>query len=156
MLTPLGRAAAALIIVVGFALPALAAGSGSGSASSQNPDYAQAVKLVEAGDHGAAIPLLQKALTADPKNADAENYLGYSYRKTGNIDKALEHYGKALALDPKHRGANEYLGELYLEQGEIAKAEERLSVLDSACFFGCEEYSELKEAIETYKAKQGS
>ena len=39
---------------------------------------------------------------------------------------------------------------------QLAKAEERLKVLDKACFFGCEEYSELKEKIAAYKAKTGS
>ena len=71
----------------------------------------------------------------------------------GNTAKAFEHYGIALELEPKHRGANEYLGELYLETGQLEKAEQRLKVLDQACFFGCEEYDELKEAIEAYKAR---
>jgi hypothetical protein len=39
--------------------------------------------------------------------------------------------------------------------GDVPKAEERLAVLDKVCFFGCEEYSELKEAIADYKAKNG-
>ncbi len=36
------------------------------------------------------------------------------------------------------------------------KAEERLDVLDDACFFGCEEYSKLKELIKDYKNRQGA
>lgn len=156
MSIPMRRLTLALLMTFGLTLPAQAAGSSTDSTSGQNSDYAQAVKLIEAGDYGGAIPLLEKALAAGPKSADAENYLGYSYRKTGETEKALAHYGKALALDPEHRGANEYLGALYLEQGDLAKAEERLAVLDSACFFGCEEHRELKEAIAHYKAKQGS
>jgi len=31
-----------------------------------------------------------------------------------------------------------------------------LAVLDKACFFGCEEYSELKAMIAAYQAKTGS
>ncbi len=42
----------------------------------------------------------------------------------------------------------------YLETDQLAKAEERLKVLDKACFSGCEEYDELKEAIEKYKEKK--
>ncbi len=137
---------------------ALAFGGGGGSTSSKkdNPDYAQAVKLVEAGDYAAAIPLLKKTIAADPTNANAQNYLGYSHRKLGDVDLALAHYGKALDLSPKHRGANEYLGELYLELGQMGKAKERLKVLDDACFFGCEEYRELKAKIEAYQAQAGS
>ena len=39
--------------------------------------------------------------------------------------------------------------------GDLAKAEERLEVLDDACFWGCDEYRELKAEIEEYKAKHG-
>ena len=40
--------------------------------------------------------------------------------------------------------------------GQLDKARERLDVLDSACFFGCEEYRELKAAIKAYEKKVGS
>lgn len=36
------------------------------------------------------------------------------------------------------------------------KAKERLKVLDDACFFGCDEYRELKAKIKIYQAKAGS
>ncbi len=135
---------------------ALAISGGGKTGSAQNPDYARAVKLFEAGDYAGAIPLLRKTVAADSHNADAYNLLGFSHRKLGDVEAALAHYGKALALKPKHRGANEYLGELYLELGELAKARERLKVLDKACFFGCEEYRELKAKIKAYQAQAGS
>jgi Flp pilus assembly protein TadD len=135
--------------------PARAIGGGD-SASKQNPDYAQAAKLIEAGKYADAIPLLQKTVAKESKNADAFNLLGYSHRNLGEVETALAHYGKALELDPKHRGANEYLGELYLELGRLDEARERLAVLDKACFFGCEEYSELKAKIAAYQTKTGS
>lgn len=136
---------------------ALAMGGGSSeSAKPADPDYAAASQLVEDGKYAEAIPLLERVVAKDAKNADALNYLGYSNRQLGNNDAALTHYQAALALEPSHRGANEYLGELYLMLGDVAKAEERLEVLDGACFFGCEEYTELKNAITAYKAKAGS
>jgi Flp pilus assembly protein TadD len=134
-------------------LPAEAAGGGS--LKPKNPDFVQALKLVNDGNFAAALPFLEKVVTAEPKNADALNVLGYSQRKLGDRDAALENYLAALEIDPEHRGANEYLGELYLEADELGKAEERLKVLDGACFFGCDAYSELKESIETYKKQQG-
>jgi len=146
------------LLAIGLALatsPAMAAGGGS-KAAPPDPNYAKARALIDAGSYGDAIPFLEKAVTANPKSADAYNYLGYSHRKIGQIDAALENYRRALELQPKHLGANEYLGELYLELGELAKAEERLDVLDDACFFGCEEYSELKELIKDYKKRQGA
>ena len=83
------------------------------------------------------------------------NYLGFSHRKLGNYEEAERYYLRALEIEPEHRGANEYIGELYLETDRPELAEERLQVLDDACFFGCEEYDELKEAIEAYKAAKG-
>ena len=65
-------------------------------------------------------------------------------------------YTKALEIKPRHLGANEYLGELYLEQGELEKAEERLAVLDKACFFGCDEFDDLERAIEEYRKQNPS
>ncbi len=143
-----------LALAAGQALAAAGGGGGGGtSAKKDNPAYAQAVKLVDAGDYAGAIPLLQKALAADPTNANAHNYLGFSQRKLGNVDVALIQYRMALELNPKHRGANEYLGELYLDLGQLDKAKERLAVLDDACFFGCDEYREFKEKIEAYLGK---
>ena len=136
--------------------PALAAGAGSSPqpSATANPDYARAEKLIEAGKYAEAVPLLRKAEAGEPDNADVHNYLGYALRKLKRYDAALKHYKIALRIAPRHRGANEYLGELYLALGQLAKAEERLAVLDRACLFGCEEYTELKEAIEAYKAQK--
>ncbi len=158
-MTAFTRMALALVLALALgAGQARAFGGGSSSTSTKkdDSDYAQAVKLVDAGDYAGAIPLLQKSIAADPTNADAHNYLGFSHRKLGNVDVALTHYGKALELKPKHRGANEYLGELYLDLGQMDKAKERLKVLDDACFFGCDEYRELKAKIEAYQAKASS
>ena len=131
--------------------------SGGGDAAAPaDPAYGAAHQLVEDGKYAEAIPLLEQVVAKNAKNADALNDLGYSNRQLGNTDAALAHYQAALALEPRHRGANEYLGELYLTLGDLAKAEERLKVLDDACFFGCEEYTELKNAIAAYKAKAGS
>ncbi len=149
----------ALVLVVGLLLaagPVLAAGGGGGTRSTKDTNYTQAEKLIKDGKYADAIPLLNKAVKANPKSADAYNYLGYSHRQLGQFEAAMEHYNTALSLQPKHLGANEYLGELYLQLGEVDKAEEHLAVLDKECFFGCEEYSDLKEAITEYKARQGA
>ena len=145
-----------LALTLALSGAAYAMGSDSDSSKPMDPAYAQAKQLVEDGKYADAIPLLEQVVAKDAKNADAFNFLGYSNRQLGNHDAALAHYQQALALEPKHRGANEYLGELYLTLGDLAKAEERLDVLDGACFFGCDEYTELKNAIAAYKAKTGS
>ena len=148
-----------LILVAGLALSfgnVMAAGTSSTSSSrpSVSPEFKAGKKAVKEGNFQSALVHLNKANEKNPKNADIHNLLGYSYRKLGDTDKAFEHYHIALQIKPKHRGANEYLGELYLETDQLAKAEERLEVLDKACSWGCEEYDDLKEAIEKYKEKK--
>lgn len=119
-----------------------------------SPNFEAGRKAVEAKDFKAALPHLTKAAQEMPKDADVHNLLGYSYRKTGQFDKAMEHYRLALKIDPSHRGAHEYMGELYLETDRLADAEKELQALSKACpWFGkCEEREDLKAAIEKYKA----
>ncbi len=152
--TRLGMASLLALVLGGNA--ALAAGSDVPATPKADPNYVAAVEQIEKGNFALAIPLLEKVVAADDKNANAENYLGFSHRQLGDKETAMVHYQKALALDPDHLGANEYIGELYLEMGDLAKAEERLKVLDEACFFGCEEYYDLKEGVEAFKAQNSS
>ncbi|MEE8535919.1 MAG: tetratricopeptide repeat protein, partial [Kiloniellales bacterium] len=135
---------------------AMGGGIDSATAKKTNPDYVRAKDLIKAWNYAAAVPLLQAVVAAEPKNPDAHNDLGYSQRKLGDRQAALTSYLKAIELKPKHLGANEYLGELYLEMGQLEKAQGRLEVLDGACFFGCEEYRDLKAAIKAYRAKSTS
>ena len=98
-----------------------------------------------------AIKHLERAARISPNNPDVYNLLGYSHRKLDQLEQAFDYYWKALKLDPRHLGANEYIGELYLRTNNLKKAEEHLAVLDDVCLFGCDEYDELKDAIEKYK-----
>ena len=121
-----------------------------------DPDYESGKKAVEAGNWKTAVDSFERVASRDPSNADAQNYIGYAWRKSGNLDLAFKHYNEALRLDPKHRGAHEYIGEAYLIVNNLPKAEEHLARLDKLCFFPCEEYTELKKAVAEYKtAKQG-
>ena len=124
------------------------------SSAPTNPDYAKAERAVKDNDFKGAIPLLERIVAAEPKNANALNYLGYSHRKLGDKDKALAFYRRALDTDPNHPGANEYLGELYLEMDNLQAAEGRLWTLEQTCA-RCEETRELKDAIQKYKGKKG-
>ena len=122
----------------------------------QDPAYTQAVSAIEAGQYRAAIPLLEGVVTRDERNADAYNWLAYAVRKDGDPARAIPIYQKALALDPKHRGAHEYIGEAYLMLGDLGSARQHLACLDALCFFGCSEYRDLKQAIETFERKATS
>jgi tetratricopeptide (TPR) repeat protein len=118
-------------------------------------DYAKAKGLIDRERYRDAIPILEKLVAKNPADTDALNELGYSHRELGHEQRALDYYLKALAIEPDHVGANEYLGELYLEMKDLPKAEARLAALQKACG-NCEEYSELKEKIADYRAKQQS
>ena len=147
-----------LLTVMMLSGPAvMAAGDAGGSsavpAAPEDPDYAAGKRAVEAMNWQAALDAFNKVAAKDPGNANAQNYLGYTYRKSGKLDLAFKHYEEALRLNPKHRGAHEYMGEAYLMTDNLAKAEEHLQALDRLCFFGCEEYSELKKAVAEYKQK---
>lgn len=153
----MGRGIKALLIVTLCMAPAglsRAAGSDDNKPAAPPTSYDRGLKEVRTGDYAAALPLLEKAVAENPKNANAWNYIGYSNRKLKRFDRAMTAYQKALAIEPEHRGANEYIGELYLQMGDPAKARGRLKVLDSACFFGCEEFDELKAAIAKYEAQK--
>ena len=89
-------------------------------------------------------------------SAEWNNLMGYSLRQQSKPDLvgAENYYKEALRIDPRHKGALEYYGVLKLTQNDLAGAEELLVRLDKICFFGCEEYSDLKEAIKKYKSKK--
>ena len=142
-----------MAVVMSFVLvsAAIAVGSSSSSTKPRDGYYEQGVKAVKSAEYNDAIKLFNKVIAANPADADAWNYLGFSNRKLKNFDQALSAYQKALAIDPKHRGANEYLGELYLQTDDLEKARERLKKLDDICFFGCEEFDDLKAAILAYE-----
>jgi predicted Zn-dependent protease len=114
--------------------------------SAANPDYMAVKAQVDNGDYNAALARLTALDQETPNDPDILNLIGFSLRKTGHPDQALDYYNRALAQNPDHLGANEYLGELYLELKQPAKAGERLAVLQKACG-DCEEYQELKEKI---------
>ena len=124
------------------------------SDTTANADYQDAQSAIARADYRTAADLLQKVLSHQPKNPDVLNLMGFSERKLGESSSALQYYKKALDLQPNHIGANEYLGELYLELKQPQMAEQRLAVLQQVCG-NCEEYTELKEKIEKFKANPG-
>ena len=90
----------------------------------------------------------------DSGSADWNNLMGHVLRKgsPADLDGADRHYGEALRIDPRHKGALEYSGELALMRGDLAGAEQKLALLDRVCMFGCEEFTDLKQAVQRFKA----
>src|SRR5262245_46914486 len=126
------------------------------NAKAENSNIGAGRKAIEAKNFKSAIDYLTKAVQEEPRNANAHSMLGYSYRKVGTFDKSMEHYYTALRIDSNHRSAHEYLGELYLDMNQPDNAEKQLVVLKKACplFSRCEEYDDLRKAIDSYKTKK--
>jgi tetratricopeptide (TPR) repeat protein len=131
---------------------ALAAG-GDDDKAKDSPWGPASRKAIADQDWSGAINLLLRDVTAKTATADTHNYLGFAYRGLKQYDKAFEHYAIALKINPEHRGAHEYLGETYLAVENLAKAKEHLAALDRICFFGCEEFDDLKAAVAAYRPK---
>jgi tetratricopeptide (TPR) repeat protein len=133
-------------------------GGGSGPAATlhqQDADYAAGMAAVKRQDWKQAAQRMTAYVQRQPEDADGWNELGHALRRDGQMQPAFDAYGKALKIDPRHRGAHEYLGEAYLQVGDLARAEQELRTLDKLCFFSCEEYRDLKEAIEAYRKGGG-
>ena len=145
-----------LVIGLAFCQRAAVADMPEPKTKTENPNIVAGRQAIEAKDFKAAVGHLTKAVQEEPKNADAHSMLGYSHRKLGTFDKSMEQYQTALKIDSSHRSAHEYLGELYLDMNQPDNAEKQLAALKKACpFFGkCEEYDDLKKALDTYKAKK--
>jgi len=127
----------------------------TGSSAPDDPNYTEGVQAIKREDWATATRLMEAVVAKDDKNANAYNWLAYSIRKGGDAARAIPLYQKALTIDPKHRGAHEYIGEAYLMLDNLPKAKEHLGVLDKLCFFPCEEYSDLKKAVQAYESSGG-
>lgn len=145
----------AVAVVAGTAQAADEPGSSPATPSSSER-MANARKALAAHDYGKAVAELTTVVRSDPRNAEAHNLLGYSYRKSPapDLKKAFEHYGTALRIDPRHKGAHEYIGEAYLADRKPAEAEKHLAELERICGNrSCDEYADLAKSIAAYKAR---
>jgi Flp pilus assembly protein TadD len=118
-----------------------------------DPDAEAGKAAIRGQNWKGAIDSFGKVAARDPRNADAQNWLGYAYRKSGDLDLAFKHYHEALRLDPRHRGAHEYIGEAYLMTRDLASAEKHRDLLKGICLLGCEELADLEKAIAEYKKR---
>lgn len=106
---------------------------------------------IKSGKYEQAIQILEGVNQTN--SAEWNNLMGFSLRQKQPPDLigAQKYYETALSINPSHRGALEYYGMLKLINGDLDGAELLLARLNKACFFWCEEYSDLKEAIKKYK-----
>jgi len=110
--------------------------------------YGRAVALINDKRYADALAALDEARKTFGPHPDVLTYIGYTYRKMGQFDRAEVYYREALAVAPGHRGATEYYGELKVERGDLAGARRMLAQLDRQCAFGCIEAETLRRWIE--------
>jgi tetratricopeptide (TPR) repeat protein len=155
----------AWIVVAVLLLPGLVLADGGGgggggggdgaTTKKQAPEYRAGVQAIESKDFARAVTLLEVAVQRTPDDADAWNWLAYATRRSGEPAKSIPLYQKALALDARHLGAHEYIGEAYLALDNLPKAKEHLARLNRLCLFSCEQYRDLKKAVESYEKSGG-
>ena len=138
-----------------FAQPLLAAGYGSGDTSSSGSSgkdkkidpFASVYNLIDLEKFSEAHRAL-KILNVPNKQADKFNLLGFTARKSGDLEKARDYYKRALEINPKHVRALEYQGELFLQLGKLADAKQNLEKIQRICWLPCNEEKQLEEAIK--------
>ncbi|MCK5099219.1 MAG: tetratricopeptide repeat protein, partial [Desulfobacteraceae bacterium] len=78
-------------------------------------------------DKDECIAIMKKVIEIEPDNAEALNYLGYTYAELGvKLDEADKLISKALKLKPNDGYITDSLGWVYYQKGSYAKASELL------------------------------
>lgn len=114
--------------------------------------YLDAVRLINLERYDEAIAQLQDAHRVYGPHPDVLTYLGFAYRKSGDLDRAVAYYDAALTVAPDHLNANEYLGEYYVERGNMPAAKAQLAKLENLCAFGCVQIDELTQWINAVES----
>lgn len=109
--------------------------------------YENAIQWIEAGRYDDALNALHVANKLVPGDPDTLNLLGFSYRKTNDLENSAKFYEQALKIRPHHKGALEYQGELFIRLGQVSRALENLAHLERLCPEGCKELSGLQVAL---------
>ena len=127
-------------------------GAGSDTTTALTPaevraQLASAEGLIRQQNYRDAIQVLNLVVESSPREADAYNLLGFSYRKSKDFNRAERNYKRALRLNPEHKGAIEYYGELFIEADRREKAEGMLAKLETLCPSGCSELDQLRKAL---------
>lgn len=101
----------------------------------------QGTKLLSEGRYEEAIELFTEAISEDPINPIYHYYLGSSFEKNGNLDKALEAYQKSIELKPDFILPVSSAARIYAKKQDYKKAVEffknaaELGDLDATTFY---------------------
>lgn len=97
------------------------------------------------GEFNYAIDLLR--LAANQDDPRILNYLGFTHRKLGQTQVAMEYYTRALAIDPNYNLARSYMGQGLVADGDLDGAKVQLAEIRNRGGDGTWAYVMLENAI---------
>lgn len=102
-------------------------------ASHQADERKQQKAATKAGQaYRNALKKFARATELNPSMYQAWNYVGYTNRRLGNFDAALQAYDRALRLKPDYPEAIEYRGHAYLGLNRLSEAKDAYLALYAA------------------------
>jgi tetratricopeptide (TPR) repeat protein len=122
------------------------------SALELKPDYAEAYNnlgmvILNRGQPGEAVQLLEKAVGIKPKYAEAHTNLGVALMNLGRPEDAMGHFQKAVAVDNRFPEAHYNLGNALLIAGRPTEAIEQYEAALKSRDNFCEAYANMAMAL---------
>ncbi|MGV3550048.1 tetratricopeptide repeat protein [Rhizobium sp.] len=109
--------------------------------------YRAARDYAYAGKYGEALGMLKRA--ANQNDPRILTYYGYTNRKLGNIDVAMDYYNRAIAADGNNLLARSYMGQGLVQEGKIEEARVQLIEIRDRGGKGTYAYDALYQALKT-------
>ncbi|MEM1093178.1 MAG: tetratricopeptide repeat protein [Bacteroidota bacterium] len=127
-------------------------------------DLEQGMAYVQQDAYDEAIPLLERAVKAEPDNADAHYWLGAAYgikaqnsgmlRQARLAPKIRKQFERAVDLDPRHLEAREGLMEYYLQAPSIAGGDKNKALEQAQAIAGINQERGFFALIRAHSARE--
>lgn len=109
--------------------------------------YRAARDYAYAGKYDDALAMLRRASNQDDPRI--LTYYGYTNRKLGNTEVAMDYYNRAIAADADNLLARSYMGQGLVQEGRIEEARVQLVEIRDRGGKGTYAYQALYEALKT-------
>ena len=113
------------------------------------------MQAIEAKQFARAIPMLENVVKREPQERRRLQLARLRYPQEWRCEGGHSH----LREGPRHRSQAprrpRVHREAYLVLDDLAHAKEHLKRLDKLCLFSCEQYRDLKKAVEAYEKSNG-
>jgi predicted Zn-dependent protease len=101
------------------------------------------------GEYAAALATLRSA--GNPSDPRVQTMIGFSLRKLGRVDEAMDYYWAVLTAHPDRTTTRQYLGEAFLQLGKPEEAKLQLAEIAKGCGVACEDYQLLADEITKFE-----